>query len=171
MDQLIGQLLTYARLGRGEHRKVVIDLSALVADALTLVTVPDAFVVDIDIEVAPFIGAAVPLSAVVRNLVANAVLHHDRADGHISIRARATGDTCRIEVADDGPGIPAAAQARIFRLFQTARTAGAGSGGIGLAVCRRLCETYGGSIDVTSEPGGGASFVVEWPLTQRADRG
>ena len=169
MELLIDQLLAYARLGRttGSHR--LIDMTELVRDTLSLVEMPSAFTIEVDIDVAPFVGSATPLQTVIRNLVSNAVKHHDRPDGAIIVRARAIGLVCRIEVIDDGPGIPVSAHTQIFRLFQTAATRQAESAGVGLAVCRRLCEAQGASIEVEPQPGRGSTFVVEWPLVSRRD--
>ncbi|MEO5838349.1 MAG: PAS domain-containing sensor histidine kinase [Acidimicrobiales bacterium] len=169
MELLIDQLLAYARLGRttGSHR--LIDMADLVNDALSLVEVPDSFAVEADVAVAPFVGSSTPLQTVIRNLVSNAVKHHDRHDGVITVRARAVGQTCRIEVIDDGPGIPVTAHTQIFRLFQTAATRNAENAGVGLAVCRRLCESQGASIEVDVHEGRGSTFVVEWPLVSRRD--
>jgi signal transduction histidine kinase len=169
MELLIDQLLAYARLGRtvGSHR--TINMADLLNDALELVEIPESFTVNLDVEMDPFVGSATPLETVMRNLVSNAIKHHDRPDGEIAVRARAVGQICRIEVIDDGPGIPEAAHAQIFRLFQTATTRRAESAGVGLAVCRRLCEAQGASIEVKSHPGRGTTFIVEWPLVSRRD--
>jgi PAS domain S-box-containing protein len=169
MELLIDQLLAYARLGRtaGSHREI--DMNDLVKDVLSLVAVPDSFTVEVDIDVPPFVGSSTPLETVLRNLLSNAVKHHDRPDGHITIRARAERLTCHIELIDDGPGIPAIANAQIFRLFQTASNKQAENTGVGLAVCRRLCDAHGASIEVEAHGGRGSTFVVEWPLVSRRD--
>jgi signal transduction histidine kinase len=65
--------------------------------------------------------------------------------------------------------VPASAHQRIFRLFQTAGTQQGGNAGVGLAVCRRLCDAHDASITVRSGPGRGATFVVDWPLNARRD--
>ena len=110
---------------------------------LGLVTVPEAFTVEVDVDVPPFLGSSTPLETVVRNLVANAVTHNDRPDGRITIRARAVDGRCRIEVIDDGPGVPASAQKRIFRLFQTASLQPGGNAGVGLAAQHRRVRLAG----------------------------
>jgi signal transduction histidine kinase len=144
-------------------------MADLVRDALSLVSMPKSFTVNVDIDVPRFVGSSTPLETVIRNLLSNAVKHHDRPDGVISVRARAVGQTCRIEIVDDGPGIPVAAHLRIFRLFQTASTRQGDNTGVGLAVCRRLCDAQGASIEVDAHAGRGSTFVVEWPLVSRRD--
>jgi signal transduction histidine kinase len=66
-----------------------------------------------------------------------------------------------IEVADDGPGLPAVLGERIFEPFVTTKETGPG---LGLSICRRIAEAHGGSIVAADRPGGGASFVVRLPL-------
>jgi PAS domain S-box-containing protein len=165
MELLIDQLLAYARVGRNPGNLRLIAVDELVADALALVEVPRSFTVHVDVDVPPFVGSSTPLETVVRNLVSNAVKHHDREDGTITVRARAVGQSCRIEVIDDGPGVAPVDHARIFRLFQTASGRHAENAGLGLAVCRRLCEAHGATIDIDSAPGRGSTFIVDWPLT------
>jgi signal transduction histidine kinase len=96
-----------------------------------------------------------------RNLLGNAVKHHDRAEGVIHVQARHDRRWCEISVTDDGPGVPLqAAQERIFKLFQTATAAERGGSGIGLALTKRLVEVHGGRITVQSpvDDGRGACF-------------
>ena len=169
MDVLIDQLLAYARVGRSVESNQLIDIADLVDDALGLVAVPDSFTVTVDVDVAPFVGSPTPLETVVRNLLANAVKHHDRADGALVVRARAVGQACRIEVIDNGPGIPVADHARVFRLFQTANARPSEHGGLGLAVCRRLCDAHGATIEIDVAPGRGSTFIVDWPLDATRD--
>jgi PAS domain S-box-containing protein len=169
MELLIDQLLAYARVGRSPGSQRLIDVHELVSDALALVSVPDEFTVHIDVDVAPFVGSSTPLETVVRNLISNAVTHHDRGDGTITVRARVAGQFCRVEVSDDGPGVAPIDHARIFRLFQTATGRLSENTGLGLAVCRRLCEAHGATIEIDPTPGRGATFVVEWPLVATGD--
>jgi nitrogen fixation/metabolism regulation signal transduction histidine kinase len=66
-----------------------------------------------------------------------------------------------VRVADDGPGIPEAARARLFEPYFTTRTAGTG---LGLAICRRIVEAHGGVIRLESTGPGGTAFRIELPL-------
>jgi signal transduction histidine kinase len=97
-------------------------------------------------------GSAAQLRTVLDNLIDNAFAHGGPEVG-VEVRALAPSEgRTGFEVIDDGPGISAANQARIFdRFFTTNREQG--GTGLGLALVRRIVETHGGTIEVDSEPG------------------
>ena len=86
----------------------------------------------------------------------------------VLIEPRAAGGAL-LSVTDDGPGIPVADHARVFRLFQTANARPSENGGLGLAACRRLCHAHGATIEIDPAPGRGTTFIVDWPLDARRD--
>jgi two-component system sensor histidine kinase KdpD len=90
----------------------------------------------------------------------------------VSVRARMSTSGVVVRVADRGPGIPAAEQARIFEPFYR----GGGNGprpwtgsGLGLAIAKGFVEANGGRIRVESLPGQGTSFVVAFPASEAED--
>jgi len=92
------------------------------------------------------------LNQVWMNLVHNA-LQAMSGKGALEIAVRPEpGDRVRVEVTDDGPGIPAELSAKIFDPFFTTKAAGEGSG-LGLAIARDIIEAHGGTISVESRPG------------------
>lgn len=109
-------------------------------------------------------GDPVRIRQVLLNLLSNAVKFGGPT---ISLRAERGEQRVRFEVADDGPGIAPEALATIFEPFTqldasvTRRRDGAG---LGLAICRSLCERMGGAIAVVSAAGQGTRFTVELPL-------
>ena len=108
------------------------------------------------------------LHRAVLNLVVNAIeAMDDRDDGEIQLRTR-RGDleTLAIEVADNGPGIPADQLGRLFTLFESSK--GSRGTGIGLAVSQKILHEHGGEIQVHSQPGQGTTFRLLLP--QRDDR-
>jgi signal transduction histidine kinase len=105
------------------------------------------------------------LQQVLVNLVQNSAQAMSDTGGTITISTKdaAGGIATQISVADDGPGIPAADRNRVFDPFFTTKAPGTGTG-LGLAVCRHLVATAGGSIEVHDGPGGkGAEFRIVIP--------
>jgi len=170
VERLIADLLAYARAGKRNARLEPIDLGKLLSWVIDLEAAPDGFDIEVDVPDETFDGALTPLGTVLRNLVANAIRHHDREQGHITVTARYEGSFCVIEVTDDGPGIPVASQARAFRLFNRLGGNKDGSSGLGLALVQRLVEGHGGSISLHSnDDERGTRFTVRWPRFPRTD--
>jgi signal transduction histidine kinase len=99
------------------------------------------------------------------NLVGNA-LKFTPAGGEVRIQLSEAVDEVVITVSDTGPGIPAAELPRIFERFYRGTNVGearASGSGLGLAISRSIVEMHGGSIDVASVEGQGATFVVRLP--------
>ena len=106
------------------------------------------------------------LKQVLFNLLTNAVKFTERG-GHVDVGAHAAGDDVVIAVRDDGIGIAAEDQARIFEEFVQAGSAGRQEGtGLGLALSRRFIELHGGRLEVESELGTGSAFTFTVPRTQ-----
>lgn len=95
------------------------------------------------------------------NLLVNAV-EACGAGGRVRVRVGTdpAGAGARIEVDDDGPGIPPAQRERVFEPFETTK---AGGTGLGLAVCRHIAELHGGGISIEDSELGGARFAVRLP--------
>jgi signal transduction histidine kinase len=96
-------------------------------------------------------GFAGELNQVWTNLLDNAA-DALAAGGTITIRALGDGDCVIVEIADDGPGIPAEVQARIFEPFFTTKAPGVGTG-LGLATTYQIVQKHGGDITLRSKPG------------------
>jgi PAS domain S-box-containing protein len=73
-----------------------------------------------------------------------------------------------VSVADTGPGIPKEILPRIFEPFFTTKEIGAGTG-IGLSFCHRIVQSHGGTIEVESPEGGGSTFILSLPASDRLD--
>jgi signal transduction histidine kinase len=83
--------------------------------------------------------------------------------GTIVVRARRDGASVRLEVEDSGPGISPDVRERIFEPFVTTKEVGTGTG-LGLAVCRGIVESAGGTISLDGASSSGARFVVILPV-------
>ncbi len=171
MESLIDDLLRYARAGKTDTDYRSVSLPDVLAEINELQPLPDGFTLDMaSVDARAFQAVRTPLSTVLRNLLGNAVKHHDRGSGLIQVASQADGSHMLITVTDDGPGVPPQASRRIFQLFQTLSSSKrAETSGIGLALCKRMTETHGGHIDVVSPVamGRGAQFRVWWPMYPR----
>ncbi|RJR29895.1 MAG: PAS domain-containing protein [Desulfobacteraceae bacterium] len=101
------------------------------------------------------------LEQVIVNMILNSA-QAVRENGWIRIRTFADGNFVKIEVEDNGPGIPDQIQARIFDPFFTTKPVGEGTG-LGLSICSAIIREHGGSIDVKSTEGKGALFTITLP--------
>lgn len=96
------------------------------------------------------------------NILGNAAHALPSSQGRIEIRARAEADRgVRIEISDNGPGVPERFRERIFDPFFS--TKGSGGTGLGLAVTRKIVEEHGGAVVCLEAPGGGALFRITLP--------
>ncbi|RIK37933.1 MAG: hypothetical protein DCC55_22700 [Chloroflexi bacterium] len=165
METLLNDLLDYSRAGRHRYPPEQLDLAALIRDAVELLDPPAGFVVEIEEPIPPLISERVPVELLLRNLIGNAIKHHDRpSEGVVRIQVSDQGDWIEVTVADNGPGIDPAFHERIFEIFQTLKPRDQVEGsGIGLTVVKKLVETRGGAIWVNSAPGEGTSFHFTWP--------
>src|SRR5262249_16810237 len=118
------------------------------------------------------LGDARRIAQVLLNLVGNAIKFTDA--GEVRIVAKVADAMFSVAVADTGPGIPAAEQARIFREFHqvdSSNTKKKGGTGLGLAIAKRIVELHGGRIWVESELGSGSTFQVELPVSVEQRKG
>ena len=172
MSALVDDLLLLARLDEGrEVRFAEVDLKKLVVEAVADAqaagpTHPVALdIPDDDVQVQ---GDLLRLQQVFANLLANARVH--TPDGtEIEVGVAIDGSDAVVTVADNGPGIPAELQDRLFGRFvrgDVSRSRLAGSSGLGLAIVKALVEAHGGSIDGTNRQNQqGAEFVVRLPMS------
>jgi PAS domain S-box-containing protein len=163
MNKLLDELLVYARANRHGSAHEWVDVPALI-DEIRELLAPPHFTVTVVEPVPALYTELVPLSTVLRNLVANAIQHHERDDGHIQVSARDSGDFVEFQVADDGPGIAPEHHRRIFEMFQILQPHDhPESSGMGLPVVKRIVEAYGGRIWLESGLGQGTTFHFTWP--------
>ena len=108
---------------------------------------------------------AMRFKQVLMNLAGNAIKFTPEG-GRIELAARQVDDQVRVEVRDNGPGIPPDQQQRIFEAFvRLAQTGSATEGtGLGLAITARLVELHGSKLGIESQPGEGACFYFSLPL-------
>jgi signal transduction histidine kinase len=165
MSQMLAALFEYSSLGRKYEALAPVDTLALVNSIRESCSSTGIKVV-IAGDWPHLTTIQAPLDLVLRNLVGNALQHHDRANGTINVSGQDGPEALVITVADDGPGIGAEHHASIFLPFRTLEaTASATSSGMGLAMVKKAVEGAGGSIAIASDPASrrGTTFTVHWP--------
>lgn len=164
MGRLLDSILSYSRAGRTPQVEELVQVQELIARILETLPIPEAFQVRVEQPMPALMTNPNGMLQVFQNLIQNAIKHHHRENGTISIGWRDLGEFFEFSVADDGPGIDPRHHARIFQMFQTLgpRKEAAGSG-IGLAIAKRVVELYGGRIFVESDVGHGTAFRFTWP--------
>lgn len=173
MSQLIDGLLQYSRaFGRGELPQAV-DLARITAEVLLdLHQEIQQCQARIAVEALPRVHAAPSqMRQVLRNLLSNA-LKFQASNAHPEIRIGAlllSEDVWEISVQDNGIGFDQSAQTRIFRPFQRLHNSNYPGSAMGLAICHRIVNAYGGTIRAISDPGRGSTFYFTVPAAQVED--
>jgi signal transduction histidine kinase len=173
MAAMLTGLLEYSSVGRRTDALENVDLRALVAEIAQSVERPGGVRIRVDGDWPSLRTVAQPLDIILRNLIDNAVKHHDRSDGTVTVRCHDDGEVWGIVVADDGPGIETEWQQAIFEPFSrgVGGDEAADGAGIGLALVKKTVQWFGGRIEVISDPhrGRGTTFRVGWPKVLRHD--
>ncbi|WP_051571150.1 sensor histidine kinase [Cryptosporangium arvum] len=166
-DRMLTDLLEYATAEHVELHRTQVSLNLLVAEVIAERTdrlEPDPHRVTVG-ELPVVSGDPGMLRQVLDNLIGNGVKY--TAPGRpprVSVRARRGERAWRIEVADQGIGIPPEEREGVFDAFHRGAGSGEFSGsGLGLAICRKIVERHGGAIGVEPDPGGGSVFWFTLP--------
>jgi two-component system sensor histidine kinase PilS (NtrC family) len=171
LDQLLSRFLEFSRPTPPQKRDA--DLAVLAAETLDVFTAdPAAAGLTIERSLAPSAVScdADQLRQVLWNLLSNAAQAMTGAGrgGRLRVSCEPQPDGgALLAVEDDGPGIPAEEQPRIFTPFFTTKAKGTG---LGLAVVERIVHAHGGAVAVRSAPGAGARFSVRLPGPPSAAR-
>src|SRR5690554_955782 len=172
LDELIDEILTYARLEQGGpvfslEEASVTDIVRQVVTEQQLVRPALSIVGEIDGASEQLAMADVEpryIHRAIQNLVGNAGRY---ASGKVLVRCSIDEDHCRVDVEDDGPGIPEDEWEKVFTAFarlDDSRTRTSGGYGLGLSIVRRILYWHNGQAFVSrSDSLGGARFSLVWP--------
>jgi signal transduction histidine kinase len=166
MEKLLDDLLTFSRVGRTDVAREA-PLTVIFASIIEVLNPPAHIQVRVEGELLVVVTAAAELEQVLRNLIDNAIKHHDKPHGEVVLSATRVGDFVEIIVHDDGPGILPQFHEKIFELFQTLKRRDDGeSTGMGLTIVKKLIERLNCRILVHSEGNGtGTEFRFQWPTS------
>ncbi|ACK70406.1 multi-sensor signal transduction histidine kinase [Gloeothece citriformis PCC 7424] len=164
MDQLINNLLDYARIGRSEATKERVEVAQLLEEIIDSLAPPPTFTLEIDLPMPTLMTEKLLLSQVFSNLISNGIKHHGKDQGKLKISVQEQNNFYQFLIADDGQGIPVDYQEKIFAIFQTVKSKdNKDSTGIGLSIVKKIVEIQGGKIMVSSQVGEGTTFSFTWP--------
>jgi two-component system NtrC family sensor kinase len=167
---IVKGLLTFAREQRGE--KSLVDINTIIQGALQLRSYDQRVSnIDVNAQFSPALpevmGNGTQLQQVFMNIIINAeqAMLETHGRGKITIVTEQVGDMVRTSITDEGPGISPDLMKQLFTPFFTTREVGKGTG-LSLSICHGIVTEHGGKIYAESEPGEGATFVVELPISK-----
>lgn len=167
LDRVVKTFLDFTRPVKLEMAEIPLD--AFVNDLVELAR-PQAAAAGIEIVVkqspeSVLIHADTDLlKQAALNIVVNAIEAMPEG-GTLTFESGVKGDTAEIRISDTGPGIPPELKDKIYNLYFTTKTKGSG---IGLAMTFRIVQLHDGTIDLSSEPGKGTTFVMRFPVAVEA---
>lgn len=172
LETLIDEILTYAALEEGTPS---LNLQMVDINSILTQVKKEALLISQDIEIDHKNHQADIqlveceeryIHRVVQNLVGNALRY---AKGRVRISTACEGGMCRVDVEDDGVGIPPDKWEKVFVPFarlDDSRTRASGGYGLGLSIVQRIAYWHGGVASVNSSNLGGAKFTLIWPRAQ-----
>jgi signal transduction histidine kinase len=174
MQTLIQDLLAFSRAGRKRQGGGDADSGLVMKDVLqNLASAIQESGAAVTFDTLPVVAAdRVVLSQLLQNLIGNAIKFRTEKAPAISVKAEAVNEFWQFSVSDDGIGIAPEHAENIFSVFHRLHTRTEYPGnGIGLSICRKIVEQYGGKIWVESSPGQGSTFKFTLPARAAQAKG
>lgn len=162
---IVAELRRFLSQGSSEMQSIALD--RILQDALDMLSTelkrPD---LNVELHIQPQVGVQgveSQLQMVVLNLLKNALdaAQTVPAPHHLRVSLSSNQETVRLEVSDNGPGVPDALQERVFDMFFSTKAEGMG---LGLWLSRAIMHKHGGTMSVARSDLGGACFTLTWPL-------
>lgn len=166
LDRMLCDLLVYSRVGRMQ-KNGALNLNQTIDGILDQIRRPKGLLVRLQLDMAELqIGERDGIT-LLSALISNAIRHHDRDTGEVSITSQMRGNNQVITVCDDGPGIDPRYHERVFGMMTGLKSRDEVEGsGMGLAIARKIARYYDGQVTLTSQKDGrGASFEVCLPMS------
>ncbi|MGL2965815.1 PAS domain-containing protein [Flavobacterium sp. XGLA_31] len=162
MDYLIQGILTYSKVESHKTVSETINLNEVVQNIIEIIHIPENITVSITNELPQMITDRFRMQQLFQNLISNAVNYCDKKEGLVEIASTEEDNHFIFSIKDNGPGIEAKYQNKIFELFQSFSKAEQ-STGIGLSIVKRIVDNYKGKIWMESKLGTGTTFYIKLP--------
>jgi signal transduction histidine kinase len=164
---LVGDVLDTSRIEAGSfsYTFATIDLASIVEEATATASLGQqevGVVAQVPSVLPPVEGDPARLRQVISNLIDNAIKYSPSGED-VVVRATPIANTVVVDVTDHGPGIAPVDQELIFEKFGRVNGTTKPGSGLGLFIARAIVEAHGGSLDVASTPGLGATFTITLP--------
>lgn len=172
LSDLVNDLLALTNLDDLECKETV-DVQKLLSDAVeNLSQTAQLHAVSLQLQTQPGAvrGNRVLLERAFSNLIENAI-KYNRPSGAVTVRAFRQGDTMRVEVSDQGAGIPPELREQVFEPFfriDKSRSRQLGGAGLGLSLVRAIAARHEGRVWVEEAQGGGSCFVMQLPCAENS---
>lgn len=164
MDNLINGLLTYARIGREAVLSEEIPMDRFLQEVIDLLEIPSHVKITLPTFLPTVEAPKIALQQIFQNLIVNAYKYCDKPACIIQIAYEKQEGEHLFQVIDNGPGIPAIYQEKVFEIFQTLYPRDQiESTGIGLSIVRKHAESLGGRIQITDSSDQGTTFSLWLP--------
>lgn len=158
MDALVDGILKHATITHLEEKKVEIDVKFLVAEIVKTLYVPQTITIEINDPLPTLLIGKYKFEQLLKNLLANAITAtEDNPNGLIKIAAEEESNYWKFSISDNGKGIAKKYQDDIFKMFKKLENDFKATG-IGLALVKKIVNSFSGEIWLASEEGQGATF-------------
>lgn len=166
LDRMLVDLLTFSRVGRMQDLTEV-EIDVALSEVLGEMRIPQGFNVTADISANSLFLGERDAFTLLTHLVSNAIKHHDKGTGEISIVAEKTLGGTVLRITDDGPGILPQYREKVFSAMTTLRPRDEVEGsGMGLTIIRKIALCYGGRVTL-SDGADGLGTTVEVLLPEK----
>jgi CHASE1-domain containing sensor protein/two-component sensor histidine kinase len=164
MKTMLADLLLYSRISREEFEDKEVHLNELIEQLIEFNNVQPNFIIDcINCEQIIHVKAF-PLELAIRNLLSNAIVHHDKKAGCIIIKYSFNDNYHHLSISDDGPGIEQHLHGIATEMFNTLQPRDIIEGsGLGLSIVNKAISKLNGTMSIDSDGKNGSCFHLRWP--------
>lgn len=164
LEKLLIDLLEYSKVGRHEEKISQVNSKQLIKDIFMLNTPSNQCELRFANRFPEHLNVTAQFELIIRNLIGNAIKHSNNDTLHIEFDCTENENAYTFSITDNGPGIDSKHFEQIFQMFKTLKPRDKVEGsGMGLALIKKVVNSYGGNVYVESTLGQGTTFFFNWP--------